>query len=90
MSERLNLIVEDGVGDLLSQLAQGERRRGQWVSDLVKAMIENREQAAASSLDELRLSFIGLLSEVKLQEARMLKLEGQVSALMSRTTELSK
>lgn len=83
MSERLNLIVEDGVGDLLTKLADGERRRGQWISDLAKAMIENREQAAASSLDELRLSFVGLLSEVKLQDARIVRLEGQLAALIA-------
>ena len=50
---------------------------------LAKAMIENREQAAASSLDELRLSFVGLLSEVKLQDARIVRLEGQLAALIA-------
>lgn len=83
MSERLNLIVDDGIGEQLAQLAGGERRRGQWLTDLVRAMIENREQAAASSLDELRLSFIGLLSEVKLQDARLARVEGQLAALMA-------
>lgn len=83
MSERLNLIVEDGIGDQLAALAGGERRRGQWLSDLVRAMIENREQAAASSLDELRLSFVGLLSEVKLQDVRIARLEGQLAALIA-------
>ncbi len=83
MSERLNLVVEDGVGDLLTKLAGSERRRGQWMSDLIKAMIENREQAAASSLDELRLSFIGLVGEVKLQDARLARLEGQLAALIA-------
>ena len=83
MSERLNLVVEDGVGDMLTKLAGSERRRGQWMSDLAKAMIENREQAAASSLDELRLSFVGLLSEVKLQDVRIARLEGQLAALIA-------
>jgi hypothetical protein len=87
MAERLNLTVDDGIGQLMSQLAGGERRRGDWLTDLVKAMHSNAEQAQASSFDQLRLSFVGLLGEVKMIEARLQHVEGQLAAIVSEPSQ---
>ena len=38
MSERLNLIVDDGISAMMAELADGERKRGQWITSLVRAM----------------------------------------------------
>ena len=45
MGERLNLAVDDGIGDLLTQLAGGERKRGQYLSDLVRGLAQTQRSA---------------------------------------------
>ena len=34
--ERLNLSVDDGIGALLNKLAKGERKRGDYLSNLLR------------------------------------------------------
>jgi hypothetical protein len=91
MAERLNLAVDDGVGDLLTRLAGGERKRGQWLSDLVRGMADQVGQTSGSDFDALRLSHAGLIGQVRANqgqqlalEARLQALERAVAALMSR------
>ncbi len=83
MSERLNLVVADGVGEVLTKLAGSERARGAWVSKIALAYAETGERAQANSLDELRFAFAGLMAEQKMSEARILHLEQQVAALIA-------
>ncbi len=83
MSERLNLVVGDGVGETLTKLAGSERARGAWVSKLVMAYAETGERAQANSLDELRFAFAGLMAEQKMNAARIAQLEQQLSALIA-------
>ena len=80
MSERLNLTVEDGVGELMGELAGGERKRGQWLSDLVRAMHETESLAQSSDVEQLRLSFAGLAGSHKQLEGRVMGLERKVAA----------
>lgn len=81
MSERINLLVEDGIGDKLTALAGGERKRGQWLSELVAAMHEQGAQAAAGSeLDTLRFGFAGLVAQVKILEGRLQRVEQEIAA----------
>lgn len=81
MAERLNLSVDDGIGELLSTLAGGERKRGQWLSDLVRGQYSQRSNVAGSDFETLRLSHSGLVGEVRQHDGRVLMLETRVQAL---------
>ena len=81
MSERLNLSVEDGIGDLLSELAGGERKRGQWLSDLVRGMTDHASQITGTDFETLRLSHAGLVGQVRQNEGRLLLMETRLQAL---------
>ena len=83
MSERLNLTVEDGVGELMSELAGGERKRGQWLSDLARAIHETESLAQSSDVEQLRMSFAGLAGSHKQLEGKVMSLERQVGALIA-------
>jgi hypothetical protein len=85
--ERINLSVDEGVGDLLSDLAGGERKRGQWLSDLVRAMHEAGQRVHVSDIEQVKLAFSGLLGQQKQLEGRVIQLERQVSALMASGTD---
>ncbi len=80
MTERLNLKVEEGIGKLMTQLAKGERRRGRWLSDLVRAMHEQESQALTSNLETIKLGLAGLAGQNKQLEGRVVRVEQQVAA----------
>lgn len=82
MSDRLNLIVDDGIGALMSELAGGERKRGEWLTKLVRAMHEQEQTAQASDLEQLRYAFAGLLGQIKILEGRLLKVEHNLAAVI--------
>lgn len=77
--ERLNLAVENGIGDMLTELAGGERRRGQWLSDLVQAMHAQQQMASGGDLETVKLAMAGLAGQQKLLDARLFKVEQQLS-----------
>lgn len=81
MVERLNLTVADGVGDMLTTLAGGERKRGQWISNLVTAMHEQYAQIDKSDLEQLKLGFAGLTAQVKHLEDRLVGAENSIRQL---------
>ncbi len=84
MAERVNLVLEDGTGDMMSELAKGERRRGAWLSHLVKAIYEQEiGMMAESDIEQLRLSFLGMVGEQKRLEARLLRVERQLAAIIA-------
>lgn len=87
MSERLNLIVEDGISDLLTELAGGERKRGQYVTNLVKAIHEQRQTVDASDLEQIRMGFAGLVGTVKVIDGRLLQVERTIAAMMAQGAE---
>lgn len=84
MSERLNLTVDDGVGELLTALAGSERKRGQWVSELARTMYEQDQQIGASDLEEIRISFSGLVAHNKMLENRVAHLERRLMTVEAR------
>ena len=81
--ERLNLTVEDGTGELMTQLAGGERKRGQWLSELVRAMHETQQQAQASDVEQVKMALAGMIGQQKQLEGRLLQVERQLAALIS-------
>lgn len=77
MSIRLNLLVDDDIPAMLTALAGSERKRGQKVSELVRAVYESREKATAGGSELARLSneLGGVAVQLKEHEARLLQLE---------------
>ncbi len=83
MSERMNLQVEDGIGDVLTALAGGERKRGAWLSDLLRAMELSAGQQVGAEFETLRLSHQGLAGQVRTLDGRVMGLEAQVAAMIA-------
>lgn len=83
MAERLNLMIDDGIGAMLTELAGGERKRGQWISDMVRAIHEQQQQAMSSDLEAIRLGFAGLAGTVKTMEGRLMTVERNLAVLMA-------
>lgn len=79
MSERLNLAVEDGIGDMLSTLAGGERKRGQYLSDLIRGMAKVTGKPAMDTVT-MEFALRGLAGQVQTVEGRLAMLEAKVGA----------
>lgn len=76
MSIRLNLLVDDDIPDMLTALAGSERKRGQKVSELVRAVYESREKAlAGGELARIENELAGVAGKLKEHESRLLQLE---------------
>lgn len=83
MVERLNLTVDDGIGDMLTTLAEGERKRGQWLSTLVRSMYDQRRQLAVSDIEQVKMGFAGLVGTTRMLENRVAQLERQLAAVIA-------
>lgn len=81
MAERLNLSVDDGVGELLSELAGGERKRGQWLSDMVRGQHSQLGRGGGTEAETMRLTLSGLIGQVRQNEGRVLVLEARLQAV---------
>lgn len=77
MTERLNLAVEDGIGDMLSALAGGERKRGQYLSDLIRGMAK---VTSKPMMDTITMEFAlrGLAGQVQALEGRLAVMEARI------------
>lgn len=74
--DRINLSVGADIPYLLTELAGGERMRGEYVSQLIREVFQNKEDVAPS-IQALRLEVMGL-------DGRLRTLERQVDALSRR------
>lgn len=74
MSERINMMVEDGTAQKLESLAGGKRQMGAWLSAQVAAM-HGGDQVAGNELYDIRLYVSGLAGTVKQLDARLARLE---------------
>lgn len=80
---RINYSVGVDIPDKLTALAGGERRRGDYLTRLIRALHNAEEQAqAGADLETVKLSVMGLASKQLMTEARLLKLEQTVAALI--------
>lgn len=86
MAERLNLSVDDGVGDILSALAGSERRRGQYLSDLIRGMAATSGQPGLDNA-MLQAAVQGLAGQLRTVDARLIATETQLSALIAKTAD---
>lgn len=82
---RLNLTVDTDIPDLLTVLADGERKRGQFLSDLVRAIhAQQLEVTKGDDLEALRLQLLGLSGQVKMSDVRLSKVEQTVAAMIAK------
>lgn len=75
MTERINVIVSDGVAQKLERLAGGKRHMGDWISKFVLSMSETHDEMLGDDTQMLKLSVGGLAGQVKWIDARLSRLE---------------
>jgi hypothetical protein len=87
MAERLNLAVDEGVGDMLTALAGGERKRGAYLSDLIKGMAQT-QGTPGIDIHLLFNAVRGLTSQMAGADGRLAMLESEVQRLTSQVAVL--
>lgn len=80
--ERLNLSVDEGIGDLLSKLAGGERKRGDYLSNLLRS-IDQGEDVTGLDVESLRLMVQGLGGRLKSLEGELMRVQSQLAAIIA-------
>jgi len=84
VAARLNLTVEDDIPAKLSELAGGERKRGEFITRLVRQLYEeSRTGQTGADLEGLRLQVLGLAGQVRSLEGRIIKLERTLAAMIA-------
>ena len=77
---RLTVSVDEEVKEMLLDLAEGERKQGEYVTDLIRNAYNNRQMGISHlDLEMLKLTLEGMASRLRQQEARLLVLEQQVA-----------
>ncbi len=78
-------MLDDGISDQLIELAGSSRRQGEYLSGLIRAAWENEQAGMAGDMDRegLRLQVLGLAGQMKMLEGRLLRIEGQLAALIA-------
>ena len=82
MGERLNLAVDDGVGELLTRLAGGERKRGGYLSDLIRGL-SSTTAMPGPDVQTMLFAVRGMAGQVASVDARLVAVEQQVAALIA-------
>lgn len=72
MSERLNLVVDDGTKAKLLDLAESERKMGEFISELVRRAFQ-----------EKHLSLEGLAGDIEGVQSRLMRLEQETEGRLS-------
>ena len=80
--ERLNLSVDEGIGNLLNKLAKGERKRGDYLSQLLRS-IDEGEDVIGLDVESLRLMVQGMGGRLKTLEGEMMRLQAQLAAIIA-------
>lgn len=82
--ERLNLSVDEGIGDLLSKLAGGERKRGDYLSQLLRSIDESQGvDVTRMDIEALRLMVQGMGGRLKAIEGELIRVQAQVAAVIA-------
>lgn len=85
MGERLTVVVDDGISDLLLKLAGSSRQQGKYLSGLVRAAWANQEAGSMGDLDfeGMRLQVMALAGQAKTFEGKLLTIEKELAALIA-------
>jgi hypothetical protein len=84
---RVNLMLDSDVTEMLDQLAEGERKRGQYISELIRSAWAVRRSAPdvrGLDVDALRLMVQGLAGRVVAVEGEITNLRSQLAALIAK------
>lgn len=81
--ERLNLSVDEGIGDLLSRVAGGERKRGDYLSNLLRSIDEGAD-VTGLDVESLRLMVQGLGGRLKSLEGELMRVQSQLATLIAK------
>lgn len=88
MSERrLNLAVDEDIPDLLTALAGGERRRGRYLSDVIRGLAQT-QQTPGADVQTLTFAVRGMGGGVAGLENRVTILENQMAQVNSQLATL--
>jgi hypothetical protein len=85
--KRVNLMLDANVLDWLDSLAGSERKRGQYISQLIRSAWAAQQAAPdirQMDVDGLRLLVQGLAGRVVAVEGEVTELRSQVAALLAR------
>lgn len=81
---RINLVVGADIPDKLTALAGGERKRGEYLTTLVRAMHAGELEAqAGADLEHMRLTITGLAAKQMSTESRLLTVERELAAMIA-------
>ena len=80
--ERLNLSVDEGIGELLNKLAKGERKRGDYLSQLLRSIDEGQD-VTGLDVESLRLMVQGLGGRLKSLEGELMRVQSQLAAIIA-------
>ena len=88
MTTRLNLSVADDIPEKLAALAGGERKRGQFLTNLIRSLYDAQATTQEGmDIEALRLQVLGLAGQVKALEARLAQVEKTLAVLIADNAE---
>lgn len=77
---RLNLNVDDDIPAMLTELAGGERKRGDKVSELVRALYQSRNRApGGSQVDRIENELSGITGRLNELDGRLVRVERELA-----------
>lgn len=80
MGVRLNLNVDDDIPAMLTELAGGERKRGDKVSELVRALYQSRNRApGGSQVDRIENELSGITGRLNELDGRLVRVERELA-----------
>jgi hypothetical protein len=81
---RINLVVGTDVPDKLTTLAGGERKRGEYLTQLIRAVYAGEHEAqAGTDIEYLKLTVTGLAAKQMTLEGRLLTVERELAAMIA-------
>jgi hypothetical protein len=83
--QRVNLMVDTEVVEMLDEMAGSERKRGQYISQLVRnayAAQRHNTELRTMDVEALRLTVIGLAGRVAAVEGQLVQVQSQVARLI--------
>ena len=81
---RINLVVGTDVPDKLTTLAGGERKRGEYLTQLVRAVYAGEHEAhTGADIEHIKLTVTGLAAKLMTLEGRLLTVERELAAVIA-------
>ena len=81
---RINLVVGADIPDKLTALAGGERKRGDYITGLIRSVYAGElEVTAGADLEQLRLTLTGLAAKQMGIDSRLHTVERELSAMIA-------